>query len=343
MTTAAISTRDIRRSFGDLIAVDGVDLDVQRGEIYGFLGPNGAGKSTLVRMLCTLILPTSGKASVLGLDVVSDDDAIRRRIGVALQEAALDDNQSGRELLDIQGRLYGLTGSEIADRITQIGDLVDQGALDRRLGEYSGGMRRRLDLAACLLHSPELVFLDEPTTGLDPASRAAVWEEIRRLNESGTTIFLTTQYLEEADELADRVGIIAKGKLVAEDTPAVLKRQVGDDRVVVQLATDAGAIRAAHAVGAVPEVNGVDVNGCEMVVATAEGASAIGPIAVALDGADVKVEGLTMRTPTLDDVFLTLTGERTGYEADQHESDPTADGQPDAATNSGASSGRSQA
>lgn len=315
MSAPAIETRQISRSFGDVHAVRGVDLAVEPGEIYGFLGPNGAGKSTLVKMLCTLLLPTGGSATVLGHDLEAGDDQIRREIGVALQDAALDEKQSGRELLGIQGRLYGLTRGEIDQRISEIGDLIDQGALDRRLATYSGGMARRLDLAAALLHRPRLVFLDEPTTGLDPASRAEVWAEIRRLNESGTTIFLTTQYLEEADELADRVGIISKGIVVAEDTPDALKRQIGQDRVVVELATEAGAQRAASAVGGVPGVADVACNGVELIASADDGAGVLGPVAVALDGADVSVVGLTLRTPTLDDVFLTITGERTEEEA----------------------------
>ncbi len=219
---AALQTRDLTRRFGDTLAVDGVNLEVAGGEIYGFLGPNGAGKSTTVRMLTTLLLPSAGTATVAGFDVHHDADKVRLRIGVALQEAALDPKQTGRELLDLQGRLYGLSSGERRSRITDLLVLVDIGeAIDRRIGTYSGGMKRRLDLAAALVHEPEVLFLDEPTTGLDPSSRAAVWEEVRRLNEQrGTTIFLTTQYLEEADALADRVGIIANGHIVAEGTPA---------------------------------------------------------------------------------------------------------------------------
>ena len=218
---AALQTRDLTRRFGDTVAVDGVNLEVAPGEIYGFLGPNGAGKSTTVRMLTTLLLPSAGTASVAGFDVRHEADKVRLRIGVALQEAALDPKQTGRELLDLQGRLYGLGAGQRRDRIDDLLLLVDIGeAIDHRIGTYSGGMKRRLDLAAALVHEPEVLFLDEPTTGLDPSSRAAVWDEVRRLNEQrGTTIFLTTQYLEEADALADRVGIIARGHIVAEGTP----------------------------------------------------------------------------------------------------------------------------
>src|SRR3954471_24414234 len=201
--TAAVRTERLERRFGDNLAVAGVDLDVAPGEIYGFLGPNGAGKSTVVRMLCTLLLPTAGRARVAGFDVVDQPEQVRLRIGVALQDAALDDKQTGRELLRLQGRLYGLRRDEIDRRLVDLIQLVDIGdALDDRIGTYSGGMKRRLDLAAALVHNPEVLFLDQPTTGLDPISRAKVWDEVRRLNEQlGMTIFLTTQYLEEADQL----------------------------------------------------------------------------------------------------------------------------------------------
>src|ERR1700676_3244954 len=233
---AAVLTKGLVRRFGSLTAVGGLDLEVRPGEIYGFLGPNGAGKSTLLRVLCTLLRPSAGRALVAGHDVVEEPQEVRFRIGAALQEAALDDRQSGRELLSLQGRLYGLRSSEIRIRLGEVLDLVDIGdAIDRRIGTYSGGMKRRLDLAAALMNNPEVLFLDEPTTGLDPTSRASVWSEVRRLNsELGMTIFLTTQYLEEADELADRVGIISRGRLVAEGPPEVLKRSIGQDTIVVE-------------------------------------------------------------------------------------------------------------
>jgi ABC-2 type transport system ATP-binding protein len=200
-TSAAISATGLARSFGDTLAVAGVDLTVQPGEIYGFLGPNGAGKSTTVRMLTTLLRPTAGSARVAGHDVNTEAEKVRLRIGVALQDAALDPKQTGRELLDLQGRLYGLGREERSRRVAELLELVDIGdAIDRQIQTYSGGMKRRLDLAAALVHQPDVLFLDEPTTGLDPTSRAAVWAEVRHLNEQlGMTIFLTTQYLEEAD------------------------------------------------------------------------------------------------------------------------------------------------
>jgi ABC-2 type transport system ATP-binding protein len=307
----AISASGLARDFGDNHAVAGVDLTVQPGEIYGFLGPNGAGKSTTVRMLTTLLRPTAGRATVAGFDVGTDPDKVRLRIGVALQEAALDPKQTGRELLDLQGRLYGLPRTERARRVDELLELVDIGdAIDRRIDTYSGGMKRRLDLAAALVHQPEVLFLDEPTTGLDPTSRAAVWAEVRHLNEQfGMTIFLTTQYLEEADALAGRVGIIAHGRLVAEGTPAGLKRSIGSDVIVARVG-HAHADRVARLVEQLAQVATVEVAGDEVMMSVDHGAAAISPVAVALAEADIPVEGLTLRTPTLDDVFLHITGGR---------------------------------
>ena len=321
----AVAAQSLSRRFGDAVAVDELDLRIPEGEIYGFLGPNGAGKSTTVRMLCTLLAPSSGRASVSGHDVATRPDLVRSTIGVALQEAALDPNQTGTELLRLQARLYGLTRSETDARLRQLAEIVDIGdALDRLIGTYSGGMKRRLDLAASLVHNPSVLFLDEPTTGLDPVSRTRVWEEVRRLNEElGMTIFLTTQYLEEADALANRVGIIDGGRLVAEGTPTELKRRVGQDVVVARVSSDPAA--AARAVRELDEVQSVETRGDEVVVSVANGASTIGPIAIALDNAAVVVRDLTLRTPTLDDVFLELTGSRI------HNADHGADQARDAA------------
>ncbi len=306
----AISTRGLVRAYGDTRAVDGVDLAVAKGEIYGFLGPNGAGKSTVVRMLCTLLNPTEGSATVAGYDVVTEADRVRLHIGVALQEAALDERQTGRELLHLQCRLYGLRPHEVEQRVADLARLVDIGdALDRLISTYSGGMKRRLDLAAALVHNPEVLFLDEPTTGLDPVSRATVWEEVRALNtDLGMTIFLTTQYLEEADELAHRVGIIDQGRIVAEDTPEALKRSIGSDVIIVEVDTDCAAVEAA--VRPVEGVQQVTAHGQEVTIMVADGAATISPIAVALHNANLHVRNLTLRTPTLDDVFLELTGGR---------------------------------
>ena len=216
---------------GDVEAVRGVDLRVREGEVFGFLGPNGAGKSTTVRMLTTLMTITSGSARVAGVDVTDDPEEARRRIGVALQEAGLDIRQTGRELVILQGRLYGLSQAEAAERASDLVKLVDlEGDADRRIKGYSGGMKRRLDLASALVHRPDVLFLDEPTTGLDPASRLTVWDELRRINEQGTTVFLTTQYLEEADQLCDRLAIIDAGLIVVEGTPSELKADLRQRR-----------------------------------------------------------------------------------------------------------------
>lgn len=309
----AVATRGLVRRFDATVAVDGIDLEVERGEIYGFLGPNGAGKSTLIRMLCTLLRPSAGRATVAGYDVAGQPQQVRVRIGAALQDAALDDHQTGRELLALQGRLYGLRPGEIRRRLDAVLDLVAIGdAIDRRIGTYSGGMKRRLDLAAALVHNPEVVFLDEPTTGLDPESRARVWAEVRRLNaELGITIFLTTQYLEEADALADRVGIINRGRVVAEGTPSALKRRFGADRIVAD-------VEGAHADDAatgdllrqLDEVTSVAVEAGKLVVTTDDGPAALGPVATALARTGIGVRSITLRTPTLDDVFLELTESR---------------------------------
>ena len=304
----AIHTERLARHFSGVPAVDGVDLRIPPGEIYGFLGPNGAGKSTTVRMLCTLLSPTGGRALVAGHDIAAAPGRVRLSIGVALQDAALDPKQTGSELLRLQGRLYGLGNRALVRRLAELAELTELGdALDRPVGTYSGGMKRRLDLAAALVHNPQILFLDEPTTGLDPASRARVWAEIRRLNQQlGMTIFLTTQYLEEADELAHRVGIIDHGRIVAEGTPGELKRSVGTDVIVARVDGDPAV--ALPLVQAVPGVRGAEAHGGELVIATGDGAAAISGVAVALAKGAVAVRDLTLRTPTLDDVFLELTG-----------------------------------
>ena len=312
MTEPEILAQGLRRSFGTTLAVDSVDLSVARGEIYGFLGPNGAGKSTVTRMLCTLLSPSGGRASVAGYDVETDADKVRLRIGVALQEAALDPKQTGLEMLRLQGRFYGLSKADTERRLIDLRELIDIGpALEDRVATYSGGMKRRLDLALALVHNPRVLFLDEPTTGLDPTSRVRVWEEVRRLNtDLGMTVFLTTQYLEEADELADRVGIIDHGRIVAEGTPEELKRSIGTDLVIAVVDGDAEIARGALL--PLPGVERVDVNGSEVTVAVSNGPESISPVAIALAGAGggLRVRQLSLRTPTLDDVFLSVTGAR---------------------------------
>ena len=261
-------------------------------------------------MLITLLAPTSGVMTVAGFDVVRDPEDVRLRIGAALQEAALDNKQTGRELLRIQGRLYGLSRSRVDERIAELSRLIDIGdAMDRLIGTYSGGMKRRLDLAAALIHTPEILFLDEPTTGLDPISRARIWEEVRGINrEHGITIFLTTQYLEEADALSSRVGIIDRGRLAVQGTPDDLKRARGSDLIIARLEGDAGA--ASNALKDTPSIAGIEVHGQELTLSVSNGAAVISSVALALDQAGVGVQELTLRTPTLDDVFLQVTGAR---------------------------------
>jgi ABC-2 type transport system ATP-binding protein len=310
-TGDAIITRGLVREFGAVRAVDGVDLSVHRGEIYGFLGPNGAGKTSVIRMLITLLSPTQGAITVAGFDAVTQPDQVRLRIGAALQEAALDDKQTGRELLTLQGRLYGLKGREIAARMADLTDLIDIGdAMGRLIGTYSGGMKRRLDLAAALIHQPEVLFLDEPTTGLDPISRNRIWEEVGKINsELGVTIFLTTQYLEEADALAHRVGIIDRGRLAAQGTPEELKHSRGSDLIVVKLESDVfpGLVEALESLAS---VDAVDAHDSEITVSTGNGAALVSGVALKLNELGVGVRELTLRTPTLDDVFLQVTGSR---------------------------------
>lgn len=316
----AIQADSLMRTFGENDAVRGISLEIPDGEIYGFLGPNGAGKSTTVRILCTLLSPTSGSARVAGFDVVRDPGEVRLRIGVALQDTSIDEKQTGRELLRTQARLYGLSRADAARRIDEVIGLVDIGdAIDRRVGTYSGGMKRRLDLAMALVHEPRVLFLDEPTTGLDPVSRMRVWDEIRRLNaELGMTIFLTTQYLEEADALADRVGIISDGVLRVEGPPAALKRSISEDVIVAEL--DGDATSAIEAVKQLPRVSEIDVRDGHLSMHTFDGAAVLADVAVALKGTDVTLRSLTLRTPSLDDVFLQVTGSRFAGDATEETS-----------------------
>ena len=326
--TPAVAVRDVVREYAakpePIRAVDGLDLEVTAGEIYGFLGPNGAGKTTLVRILTTLLRPTSGSAFVAGYDVVAEADAVRRSIGVALQEAAIDPLMTGRELLEMQGALHGLRRKEARARAVSLLERVGlTQAADRRVGGYSGGMRRRLDLALALVHRPEVLFLDEPTTGLDPTSRAALWGEVRSLNDEGTTVFLTTQYLEEAEQLADRVGIIARGRLVAENTPDALKARVGEPTLHVELADAASAPRAREALaglGALEAPN--EATPTRVAVRTPGGKADIAPAIRALDEHGVVIESVEVETPTLDDVFMAVTGSHLeGAAAGEEEED----------------------
>jgi len=319
----AVEVRALRRTFkGGVQAVRDIDLGIRRGEVFGFLGPNGAGKTTTVRMLCTLLPPTSGSARVAGIDVVADGAAVRRRIGVALQEIGLDPVQTGRELLELQCGLYGIKGADARARAEELLDLVGLSeAADRRTKTYSGGMKRRLDLASALVHSPEVLFLDEPTTGLDPASRITVWDEVRRINATGTTVFLTTQYLEEADQLCDEVAIIDAGRIVAEGTPERLKAQMGHDVVRVELdGADSTPVEAA--LGGLEGLERVVTEADALALYVEDGAGSIAEIVRRLDNADIRVGAIAVSRPTLDDVFLRATGRRLeGAEEEQEEED----------------------
>ena len=268
-------------------------------------------------MLCTLLRPTSGAAKVAGFDVMDTPEKVRLRIGVAMQEAALDDKQSGREILEFQGRLFGLDAKTRRERVEKAIHLADIGdSIDDWVRTYSGGMKRRLDLAASLVHDPQVLFLDEPTTGLDPISRVRVWEEVRRLNrENGVTVFLTTQYLEEADELADRVGIIDRGRIVEEGTPTELKRAVGSDLIVVELSGDIE--RAAEIARSLRDVSEVTAGSNGLAISTNDAAALISTVAVAFNQHGISANSLTIRTPSLDDVFLRATGHRLSTESAQ--------------------------
>jgi ABC-2 type transport system ATP-binding protein len=318
----AIVVESLERAFGEVLAVRGVDLSVEEGEIYGFLGPNGAGKTTTVRMLTTLLLPTAGRASVAGHDVVAEARAVRIAIGVALQEAALDPLMTGRELIRLQAILHGLPRAEGRRRADDLLERVDlTAAADRRVGSYSGGMQRRLDLAAALVHRPRVLFLDEPTTGLDPVSRKTIWEEVRELNDDGTTVFLTTQYLEEADRLADNVGIIDNGRIVAEGTPGALKAEVGNPHIQLQL--EEGSIAAAEEVCARIGRLMPPKDGRTILVEVRHGAADIPPVVRALDEAGIEVGSLELVQPTLDDVFVAKTGYHLGKgEGERDEGEP---------------------
>ncbi len=309
--THAVEADSLRRAFkGGIEAVRGIDLSIERGEVFGFLGPNGAGKTTTVRMLCTLLPPTAGSARVAGVDVVAEPAEVRRRIGVALQEIGLDPVQTGRELLELQCGLYSIKGADARARTGELLELVGlSDAADRRTKTYSGGMKRRLDLASALVHSPEVLFLDEPTTGLDPASRLTVWEEVRRINAAGTTVFLTTQYLEEADHLCGRLAIIDAGAIVAEGTPEALKAEMGHDVVTLALGgADVAATEAA--VGELAGLERVVAEPAGLALYVTDGAGSIAEIVRRLDRASVRVGAISVSRPSLDDVFLQATGRR---------------------------------
>jgi ABC-2 type transport system ATP-binding protein len=316
-TEAAISVTGLVKSFGDVRALDGIDLEVAEGTVLGVLGPNGAGKTTAVRVLTTLLSPDAGTARVAGLDVVADAAALRSRIGLAGQYAAIDDNLTGVENLVMVGRLYGMRRAQARARARELlerFDLVDAG--DRVAKTYSGGMRRRLDLAAALVARPPVLFLDEPTTGLDPRSRIDLWETIEGLVAEGTTVLLTTQYLDEADRLADRIAVIDSGRVIAEGTADELKDRVGGQRVEVHVTDPAAAPAAAAALAPMSEDEPtIDEETVRVTVKRRSGT--IMEAVRRLDAAGVVADDVAVRRPTLDDVFLALTGHDTGQAADE--------------------------
>jgi daunorubicin resistance ABC transporter ATP-binding subunit len=310
MTDAAIAVEGLRKRFGDVVALDGVDFEVPSGTVFGLLGPNGAGKTTAVRILTTILTPDGGSAKVLGHDVTKDHDFVRRSIGLAGQFAAVDENLTGRENLRLIGKLTHMPRASVnprADELLERFDLTD--AASRPAKTYSGGMRRRLDVAAALVHRPQVLFLDEPTTGLDPASRADVWEMVEELVADGTTVLLTTQYLEEADRLARDLAVVDHGKVIATGSPAKLKASIGTTVIDIGLSSATAAKRAAKALaGVAPSEPTLDGTTVELNVK--DGAKAMVEVLRILDKSRIKPTTLALREPSLDDVFLALTGHK---------------------------------
>jgi ABC-2 type transport system ATP-binding protein len=315
-----IETHDLRKSFKarktTVEAVRGVDLRVEAGELFGFLGPNGAGKTTTLRMLATLLQPSSGTATVAGCDLLREPARVRERIGYVGQAGGVDSSATARENLVLQARLYGMRKADAHARAAELIDTLELGAFADRAGNYSGGQKRRLDLALGMVHHPALLFLDEPTSGLDPQSRARLWEEVRKLCAGGTTVFLTTHYLEEADVLCDRLAIMDGGRIVVEGTPDTLKRQIAGDVVTIGLATHNGELRRAQDLlrgqSFVRELHAGEET---MQLYVERGEDALPAILRTLDGAGLQLNTIALARPTLDDVFLRQTGRSLREEA----------------------------
>ncbi len=320
----AVQVEGVTKHYGTVHALRGIDLDIDRGSVLGLLGPNGAGKTTLVRILTTLLKPTSGRATVAGYDVVRDAGALRSVIGLAGQSAAVDDILTGLENLELVGRLYHLPKSEARRRAR---DLIERFSLsdaaNRMTKTYSGGMRRRLDLAASLIGEPQVLFLDEPTTGLDPRSRLDLWSEIEDLASGGTTVLLTTQYLEEADRLADRIVVIDHGMVIADGTASQLKERVGGRVIAVQVADEGDLDRTRATLEQYGSSPHIDAAAREVSISTNDGASAVADVVRSLDAASIAIADLSLRQPSLDDVFLALTG-RPAEEAEAESEAATA-------------------
>jgi ABC-2 type transport system ATP-binding protein len=317
--TSAIRAEQVRQQFGDLVALDNLELQVEAGTVFGLLGPNGAGKTTFVRILSTLLRPTAGHAFVMGKDVVAEAQAVRLLIGLAGQYAAVDENLSGFENLEMVGRLYHLPRSDARARSRELLETFDlSDAADRLVRTYSGGMRRRLDLAAALVARPPVVFLDEPTTGLDIRSRIGLWEAIEGLVAEGTTVLLTTQYLDEADRLAERIAVIDHGTVIAEGTPDDLKAQVGGERLDIHICDDGQSEQAVAALRSIANDAPSVVDG-SVRVPVAERRGTIAEAVRRLDDAGIAIDDIFVTTPTLDDVFLKLTGHAAEPEVDEEE------------------------
>ena len=306
---------------GGTRAVDGIDVAVGRGEFFAFLGPNGAGKTTTIRILTTLLRPTSGRARVLGLDVTERPGEVRRRIGFAMQTVALEGLATGRENLELMGRLHRVPGPELRRRVDELLELMGLTAVAGKLaGTYSGGMRRRLDLATALVHRPDVLFLDEPTEGLDPQSRAALWHELARINREGTTMLLTTHYMEEADQLCPRLAIIDEGRIVVSGAPAELKRGIGADTVTIRLEAAEGEMTTrqdavARLLDGFSPLQGLERTDEGVRLAVVDAAATVPDLLRRLDGDGIGVRALTMQHPSLDDVFLRYTGRHIRDEA----------------------------